>query len=386
VGTSPATDALSPLTLTFAPQQITTASAAQQITLTNSGDLPLTLIAAQITASDFTVVNACGNSLNPHSTCSINVGFAPKNVGTLTGELTVSDQYRAQTVTLTGIGLAPPGVSLSPYSTVTFPATGVGIQAAAQTVTLTNNGGVPLVVENIGIVGDFVIVPGGNTCGSTVAVSVACTMQVAFAPTVGGPRAGTLTVTDNAANSPQTLTLAGSGVDFTLDPNGGTSLTIVNGQNAVYPLLLSSAANVSGSATFTCTGFPANSTCNITPSTVALGNPTTISVTVLTGVSSTSQSLRPLTNRRGMFWLAMLLPLSLVGLRRTRGSWLASSILLGCLVAATGCGAGRAIPLQSGSNPNPTPSPVTPAGTYTIVASASSGGLTRAVKLTLIVQ
>ncbi|HTC76685.1 MAG TPA: choice-of-anchor D domain-containing protein [Edaphobacter sp.] len=386
IGTSPATDALSPLALTFAPQQITTASIAQQITLTNSGDLPLTLIAAQISAGDFTVVNACGNSLNPHSTCSINVAFAPKNVGTLSGQLTVSDQYRAQTVTLTGIGLAPPGVSLSPFATVSFPATGVGIQAAAQTVTLTNNGGVPLLVQNIGIVGDFVIVPGSNTCGSTVAVNSACTMQIAFAPTMGGPRAGSLTVTDNAPNSPQTLTLTGSGVDFALDPNGGTSLTIVNGQNAVYPLLLSSATNITGTATFTCTGAPANSTCNITPSTVALGNTTTVSVTVLTGVSSTAQSLRPPTSRRGMFWLAALLPLSLVPLPRTRRLWPASFVLLGCLIAATGCGAGRAIPLQGGSNPNPPSGPVTPSGTYTIVASASSGGLTRAVNLTLIVH
>ena len=386
IGTSPATDALSPLALTFAPQQITTASAAQQITLTNSGDLPLTLIAAQIISGDFTAVNACGNSLNPHSTCSINVAFAPKNVGTISGQLAVSDQYRTQTVTLNGIGLAPPGVSLSPFSTVTFPATGVGISSAAQTVTLTNNGGIPLLVQSIVIAGDFVIVPGSNNCGSTVAVNTACTMQVAFAPTAGGPRAGKLTVTDNAPNSPQTLSLTGSGVDFTLDPNGGTSLTIVNGQNAVYPLLLSSAANIPGTAIFTCTGAPANSTCNITPSAVALGNTTTVSVTVLTGVSSTAQSLRPLMNRPGMFWLATLLPLSLVALPRTRRSRLASSILLGCLVAATGCGAGRAIPLENGSNPNPPSNPITPAGTYTIVASASSGGLTRSVNLTLIVH
>jgi hypothetical protein len=386
IGTSPATDALSPLALTFAPQQITTASAAQQITLTNSGDLPLTLIAAQITSGDFTAVNACGNSLNPHSTCSINVAFAPKNVGTISGQLTVSDQYRTQTVTLNGIGLAPPGVSLSPFSTITFPATGVGIQAAAQTVTLTNNGGVPLLVQSVVIAGDFVIVPGSNTCGSTVAVSTACTMQVAFAPTVGGPRSGSLTVTDNAPNSPQTLSLTGSGVDFTLDPNGGTSLTIVNGQNAVYPLLLSSAANIPGTATFTCTGAPANSTCNITPASVALGSTTTISVTVLTGVSSTAQSSRPRMSRPGVFWLAALLPLSLVALGRTRRSWLAGSMLLGCLFVAAGCGAGRAIPLQGGSNPNPPSGPGTPAGTYTIVASASSGGLTRAVNLTLIVQ
>ena len=159
IGTSPATDALSPLALTFAPQQITTASAAQQITLTNNGDLPLTLIAAQITSGDFTVVNACGNSLNPHSACSMNVAFQPKNVGLLTGVLSVSDQYRTQTIALNGTGLAPPGVSLAPFATVTFPATGVGITTAAQTVTLTNNGGIPLLVQGIAITGDFVIVP-----------------------------------------------------------------------------------------------------------------------------------------------------------------------------------------------------------------------------------
>ena len=87
-----------------------------------------------------------------------------------------------------------------------------------------------------------------------------------------------------------------------------------------------------------------------------------------------------------MVWLAALFPLSLLMLRRTRGSRLVSCVALWCLIVASGCGAGRAIPLESGSNPNPPPGPVTPAGTYTIVASASSGGLTRTVNLTLIVS
>jgi hypothetical protein len=386
IGTSPATDGLSPQSLTFAAQQITTASAAQQIMLTNAGDQPLTLIAAQITSGDFTVVNECGNSLNPHSMCSMNVAFQPKNVGLITGSLSVSDQYRTQTVTLNGIGVAPPGVSLAPFSTIAFPASGVGITAPARLVTLTNNGGVPLVVEGIVITGDFAIVPGSNTCGNLIAVSTACTMQVAFTPTVGGPRTGTIAVTDNAASSPQTLTLTGNGVDFTLNSNGSTSLIITNGQNAVYPLLLSSAGNVSGAATFTCTGAPANSTCNVTPSIVPLGNTTTVSVTVLTGVSSTALLLpRPLNRTWGM-WFAMLLPVSILGLRRTRVVGFAGFALLGCLIAVTGCGAGRAIPLESGSGSGPTSPPVTPTGTYNIVASASSGGLTRSVNLTLTVQ
>jgi Protein of unknown function (DUF1573) len=384
-GNSPATDALSPLALVFAAQQITTASAEQQITLTNSGDLPLTLIAAQISSGDFTAVNACGNSLNPHSTCSINVAFQPKNVGPLTGVLSVSDQYRTQTVVLNGTGIAPPGVSLAPFSTVTFPATGVGTTAAAQTVTLTNNDGVPLLVQGVAITGDYILIPGSNTCGNTVAAGAACTMQIAFVPTVGGPRSGVFTVTDNAPNSPQTLSLTGTGVDFSLNPNGGTSLTITNGQNAVYPLLLSSAANVPGTVAFTCVGFPANSTCNITPASVALGSTTMISVTVLTGVSSTALSSRSLMNRPGMLWLVALLPIGLMGIGRVRRPSVAALVLLG-LIAAVGCGAGRTIPLEGGSNSNPTPPPITPAGTYTVVASASSAGLTRSVNLTLTVK
>ena len=52
------------------------------------------------------------------------------------------------------------------------------MQAAAQTVTLTNNGGVPLLVQKIEIAGDFLIVPGSNTCGSAVAVNAACPPQL----------------------------------------------------------------------------------------------------------------------------------------------------------------------------------------------------------------
>ena len=61
-------------------------------------------------------------------------------------------------MTLSGTGVAPPGVSLSPVATMAFAATGVGRDAAAQTVTLTNNGGMPLSIQSVGVTGDFAIV------------------------------------------------------------------------------------------------------------------------------------------------------------------------------------------------------------------------------------
>ena len=108
-GTTPATDARAPGGLSFAPQQLNTVSATQAVTLTNAGDVALTLIAAAITSGDFTVVNSCGNSLAAHASCTLNVAYVPKNLGAETGVLTVSDQFRSQTVTLMGTGLGAAG-------------------------------------------------------------------------------------------------------------------------------------------------------------------------------------------------------------------------------------------------------------------------------------
>jgi len=384
VGVLPATDALAPLALTFAAQQLNTASARQQVLLTNAGDAALTGIAAQIASGDFTVVNGCGNSLNGHSSCALLVAFVPKSVGAGTGALTVTDEYRSQTVTLSGTGVAPPGVSLSPVSGMTFAASGVGQSTAAQTVTLTNNGGMPLLIQSMGATGDFAIVAGSNTCAASLAVGAQCTAQIAFMPTAAGTRAGSLTVVDNAGSSPQSLPLTGMGVDFTLSVNGNSSATIAAGSQAVYPLLLTSAAGVPGTVAFACTGVPAHATCTVTPAAPALGGTTPVSVTIATSVAGAALRWPVIPGAPRMAWLAGLLPLGLVGLRRKRLRRLSAIATLSCMFVLAGCAATRMIPVTStggGSTTTPTPS-----GTYNVVVTGTSTGLTRSVGLTLVVQ
>ncbi|HEY0263476.1 MAG TPA: choice-of-anchor D domain-containing protein [Granulicella sp.] len=376
-GSAPATDALSPASLSFAAQQLSTASGPQAVTLTNSGDVPLTLIAASITG-DFVVTNACGNSLNAHASCVMQISYVPKNVGAESGVLTVSDQYRSQTVALAGFGVAPPGVSLAPVSALGFAPVGVGLSSAAQVVTLTNNGGQPLAISSVSLTGDFSLVPGSNTCGSAVAANSACTMQVVFSPAMAGIRTGQLIVMDNSAGSPQTLALTGTGVDFTLAAESSTQ-TVSSGASAVYPLLLTSASGVPGTAVFTCTGAPANATCNVTPSSVALGTGTAVvTVTVQTGVSTSAVT------ERGLAWLAVLLPVVLLPGRRRWHSRVLGLVVLCGLMGAMGCGSSRLIPGSSVNNS--APSTPTPGGASTVVVSASSAGLVRSVNLSLTVQ
>lgn len=378
-GTTAATDTLSTSTMAFATQELTTVSTPQQITLTNSGDEALTLISAHTTSTDFAVTNACGSSLNAHSTCAIEVAFQPQSLGHIAAQLTIADQYRAQTVALSGTGIAPPGVSLSPLYNLDFTATGVGQKSSPQTVTLTNNGGVPLNLASTVLAGDFSILPGSDTCGVTLAPANACTLQVLFAPTVGGTRTGTLTIDDSAPNSPQVLHLSGTGVDFALNPDGDTTVTISSGQNAVFPLLFTSSTPLP--ASFTCSGAPLNAICNITPASVTLGATTTVSVTVLTG--TLTASLSPQTGSDSMLWLAALLPLGLLSLRRSR---LLTMLLLCCLLLPLGCGAGRQLPSSGSTGTPPGQTLVTPAGTYPIVVTASSAGVTRTITLTLVVR
>jgi hypothetical protein len=50
-----------------------------------------------------------------------------------------------------------------------------------------------------------------NTCGNSVVAGANCTIRVTFTPAASGARTAALSITDNAAGSPQTLSLSGTG-------------------------------------------------------------------------------------------------------------------------------------------------------------------------------
>ncbi|PYU91478.1 MAG: hypothetical protein DMG25_14595, partial [Acidobacteria bacterium] len=164
-------------------------------------------------SGDFAQTNNCNSSLAAGAQCTINVTFRPAATGTRTGTLTVTDNASGspQTASLTGTGVAP-AATLSPTS-LTFASQDVGATSAPQAVTLSNPGSGPLSISSIAITGansgDFAQT---NNCGSSVAAGAKCTINVTFRPTATGTRTGTLTVTDNASGSPQTVSLTGIGV------------------------------------------------------------------------------------------------------------------------------------------------------------------------------
>ena len=117
-----------------------------------------------------------------------------------------------------------PAASLSP-STVTYGPQAVGTTSPAQTVTLTNTGTASLFINGVssGGVDQLDFTRTDDQCvGMPVAVGASCTIAIAFNPTATGTRTMTLSVIDNAASSPQVITLTGTGTSV----NGPTPLSV----------------------------------------------------------------------------------------------------------------------------------------------------------------
>jgi hypothetical protein len=84
----------------------------------------------------------------------------------------------------------------------------VELRSNAIVETVTNNQSVALNIGGISASGDFTQT---NTCQGAVAPHASCTISVFFTPSTTGTRSGTLTITDDANNSPQSVSLAGIG-------------------------------------------------------------------------------------------------------------------------------------------------------------------------------
>jgi hypothetical protein len=93
-------------------------------------------------------------------------------------------------------------------NSLNFGAQSVGTTSPAKSVTLSNTGKATLKVASIATTGDFAQT---NNCKSSLAPGKNCTISVTFKPTSAGSRNGTLSVSDNAAGSPQAVSLSGTG-------------------------------------------------------------------------------------------------------------------------------------------------------------------------------
>jgi hypothetical protein len=383
IGLSAATDALSTTSLTFAAQAVGTASAPQPVTLTNSGDEALNAIAVTATGS-FTVFNNCGAQLQGNASCTISVAFVPTAIGTQSGSLSVSDQFRTQTVALSGTGIAPPGISATPAS-IDFGGLAAGSTSSPQPVTLTNNGGVALSGLAASVTQNFNL--SSNNCPATLAMGAACQIAITFTPPSAGAVTGTLTISSTALPKPLAVTLSGAGEDFSITVTGSSSAVVTSGQTATFAMQLAGLSGSTGTVALACSGAPQNTVCSLNPASLAISASGTSSATlsIATGVAASSTQSAGTSWKRALQVLAFVVPLGWIGLRRRQPGGLAVLLLVILLLAPAGCGVSASSGSGSGGGSGGQAN-TTPPGNYVITVTATMDNITHSTAVNLSVE
>jgi len=287
-----------------------------------------------------------------------------------------------------------PVASVAPAS-LAFGSQLVGVASASQPVTLRNPGDGVLTISSITFSGTNPSDFAQSGCGTSVAAGASCTINVTFTPAAVGPRAATLTVTHNAPSGSDSVTLSGTGTDFSIAPASGSpsEATVNAGQTGTYNLTVRP-NGFSGNASLSCAWVgtqPRGTTCAVSPTSVALDGSTPQNATV--AVTTTARSLvaplmrLPVSGLGGrllvpwLLWLMAFASLAMLAAARQEGwAWLRKVSPLGVLLfvvllwsACGGGGGGAPPPEQKG----------TPAGTYSLTISATSGSASRSTTLTL---
>jgi mono/diheme cytochrome c family protein len=212
--------AVSSSSLSFGAVVVGSVATSQSVTVSNSGTAPLSFSAIATGTTEFPVSGGtCSTSstVAAGGSCTVGVGFLPAAAGARSGTLTIANNGSGSplTVALSGSGTALSPVAQVAPSALSFSQT-VGLATAAQTVTVSNTGTAPLTLSSVALSGaaaaDYAL-DSASTCaaGTSVAVNNNCVIKLVFTPSATGARAATLTVAHNAAGSPGTVALSGTG-------------------------------------------------------------------------------------------------------------------------------------------------------------------------------
>lgn len=235
-GTAP-TISLSATFLNFPQIALGGSSAPQTVTVQNTSTVPMEISVGfspndyGYTPGDFPESTTCVGTLAGGASCTITASFAPGPPSPICVALQGCDAENrieslvitnnsiqgTQTVGLNGLSGVGPGFSFA-TNPIVFPAQAAGTASPALFAQAGSTGDASLIISNMVLSGpnasDFQVSPTGvNDCGvNPTSPGSLCNLNITFSPPANatGTRTATLTFTDNAGDSPQSIPVSGT--------------------------------------------------------------------------------------------------------------------------------------------------------------------------------
>jgi hypothetical protein len=152
---------------------------------------------------------ALSNSTTNTVTISGTPDTAAQGVGFSVKVTDSASQSASQSYTVS-ILLEPDTLTLSPAS-LSFTQL-VATPSSAQAEVVTNTGTAAVAISSIALIGNPAEFGQNNTCGSSLAAGLSCTVNVTFTPSQLGPMGAALSIIDNTVGSPHNVSLTGVGL------------------------------------------------------------------------------------------------------------------------------------------------------------------------------
>jgi hypothetical protein len=207
---------VTPASVNFGSVVVNTTSAVKTVTLKNTGKVSISISSFTVAAGTPFAIAAspsttCTGTLAAGASCIIGLTLTPATTGAQTGSLTIATNASnsPQTVTLSGTGIVPTTLSAT---AVAFGNVATNESSAIKNVTLKNNQAVALAISSMAVSGNGFALDPSTTCTGTLAAGASCIIGLTLTPATTGAQTGGLTIATNASNSPQTVTLSGTGV------------------------------------------------------------------------------------------------------------------------------------------------------------------------------
>jgi sugar lactone lactonase YvrE len=331
--------------LTFANDGVGTLSAAQSVTLANTGSAAIIVASITFTGAFTTATGgSCGGmpiTLAAGATCTQNIAFLPIAPGAASGS-----------VLFGGAGIVPQSILL----------TGTGVQTATA-LTLASNIAAPFAGQAIIFTATVQLTGGGTPTGSVTFLDG--TTPIGLAGLTAGSASLSTTLTGGAhtitavyaggagftGSTSAALTQSVLDFNFTLGTTTSGSQTVVPGGAATYVFdLLPQGGSFTLPVTLSATGLPPGATVTFAPQAVMLGaSPASSTMAIQTAAAGAALHRNdPFSTgyRNGTVALCLLLlPFSRSLRRKVRGmrplalsaALILSCVAIGCL---TGCGSG----------------------------------------------